>query len=187
MKLNALKPKAGSKTKKLIVGRGNGSGKGKTCGAGQKGQKARSGVALKGFEGGQMPLDRRLPKRGFRNTMFARNLAEVSLEKIQTAIEAKMLDTKNPVDEDALVRAGVIRRKKDGVKLLASGELKSKIELKITKASKAAQEAVEKAGGKIEYIVKEVAPIAKRGEGKQEKQRPSRLEKKAASNKTAKA
>ena len=164
MKLNELKPKAGSNKKKLIVGRGIGSGKGKTCGVGQKGQKSRSGVAIKGFEGGQMPLYQRLPKIGFRNTAFRSNFAELTLAKLQAAIDAKKIDAKKAIDEDALVAAKIVRRKRDGIKLLGTGELTSKVNLTLTKATKGATEAVEKAGGKIELIVKEVAPVKKRGE-----------------------
>ena len=162
MKLNTLKPKEGSTTKKLIVGRGIGSGKGKTCGAGVKGQKARSGVAIKGFEGGQMPLFQRLPKIGFRNTAFATKLAELNLGRLQAAIDAKTIDPKKQIDEDMLVAAGVVSHKRDGIKLLATGELKTKVELKITKASKTAQAAVEKAGGKIEFIVREIKPVERK-------------------------
>jgi large subunit ribosomal protein L15 len=162
MKLNELKPRAGSKKKRMIVGRGPGSGKGKTSGKGVKGQKARSGVAVKGFEGGQMPLYRRLPKSGFSNKEFATNLVELTLGRLQAAIDSKKIDTKGVVDEAALVAAGVVSRKRDGIKLLATGTLKSKVDLKITKASKSAQEAVEKAGGKIEFIEKIVAPVKKR-------------------------
>lgn len=164
MKLNEIKPQAGSNKKKLIVGRGIGSGKGKTCGSGQKGQKARSGVAIKGFEGGQMPLYQRLPKMGFNNTQFTKSHAELTLGKLQAAIDAKKIDAKKVLDEDALIAGGVVRRKKDGIKLLASGELKTKVDLKITKATKGAAEAVKKAGGSVELIVKEVAPVKKRGE-----------------------
>lgn len=164
MKLNELQPKTGSVKGRMRVGRGIGSGKGKTSGAGQKGQKSRSGVAIKGFEGGQMPLARRLPKFGFNNTKFATNLVEVTLERLQRAIDNKKLDTKKDVTEDALIAAGVVRRKRDGIKLLASGELKSKINLTITKASAGATAAVEKAGGKITLIDKSVAPVKKRGE-----------------------
>lgn len=159
MKLNELKPKEGSKKKKLIVGRGIGSGKGKTCGVGQKGQKSRSGVAIKGFEGGQMPLYQRLPKIGFRNTAFRTYLAELNLGQLQEAITQKKLDAKKPIDEAILVKSKVVRRKKDGIKLLASGELKDKVELHVTKASKAAIEAVEKAGGKVVIVEKTVAPV----------------------------
>lgn len=149
MKLNELKPQEGSVKKGKRVGRGIGSGKGKTCGVGQKGQKARSGVAIKGFEGGQMPLYQRLPKRGF-NNKFAKKYATISLGRLQQAIDAKMIDAKKTIDEEALVSAKVITRKRDGVRLLANGELKAKVELKISGASKAAAAAVEKAGGSLE-------------------------------------
>ncbi len=162
MKLNELQPLKGAKTKRTIVGRGIGSGKGKTCGHGQKGQKARSGVAIKGFEGGQMPLDRRMPKIGFRNTAFARTMAELSLGKLQAAIDAKKIDAKKEIDEEALVKAGVVRRKKDGIKLLANGELKTKVDLKISGASAAALKAVEKAGGKVTLIKHEPAPVERK-------------------------
>ena len=162
MKLNELKPAAGSKKSRMIVGRGIGSGKGKTCGSGQKGQKSRSGVAIKGFEGGQMPLYQRLPKVGFRNTAFAKKLETLSLGKLQAAIDSKKLDPKKEINEDTLVEAKVIRRKLDGVKLLSNGELKSKVNLRLTKSSKAAQAAVEKAGGTIEFIERTVAPVVKK-------------------------
>lgn len=166
MKLNDLKPSEGSTKNRTRVGRGIGSGKGKTCGSGQKGQKARSGVAIKGFEGGQMPLYQRMPKVGFRNTKFATKLAELTLVQLQHAIDTKQIDAKKEIDEDTLVKAGVVRRKKDGIKLLATGELKAKVNLKLTKTSKAAQDAVEKAGGKVVLIVRDVAPVKKRGEKK---------------------
>ena len=166
MKLNELKPKAGSVKSPIRVGRGIGSGKGKTCGVGVKGQKARSGVAIKGFEGGQMPLYMRLPKVGFNNKKFRINLAEVTLGKLQEAIDSKKIDAKKTIDEAVLVSAGVVSSKQDGIKLLTKGKLTSKVELKLTKASKAAQDAVEKAGGKIEFIVREIAPVKKRGEKK---------------------
>ena len=162
MKLNTLQPKEGSTKKHMRVGRGIGSGKGKTSGAGQKGQKSRKGVAIKGFEGGQMPLERRLPKFGFNNKKFATDLVEVSLGKLQDAIDAKKLDAKKAIDEVALKEAGLIRRVKDGVKLLGTGELKTKVELKITKATASAQAAVEKAGGKIEFIVREIKPVVRK-------------------------
>lgn len=187
MKLNEIKPKAGSTKARTIVGRGIGSGKGKTSGKGQKGQKARSGVAINGFEGGQMPLYRRLPKMGFNNKKFATDLAELNLTKLQAAIDAKQIDASKAIDEDMLVATGVLSRKKDGVKLLGSGELKAKVNLKITKASKGAQEAVEKAGGKIEFIVNEIAPVAKRGQGKKKDPKaPTRLAKKNAAKKADK-
>lgn len=162
MKLNELKPKKGAKKSKTIVGRGIGSGKGKTCGSGQKGQKSRSGVAINGFEGGQMPIYMRMPKIGFRNTAFATNLAEINLGKLQAAIDAGKLDPKKTIDEDALVASGAVRRKRDGIKLLAAGDLKTKVDLKITKASESAKKAVEKAGGKVEFIQKTVAPVEKK-------------------------
>lgn len=162
MKLNQLEPKKGSTRNRIRVGRGIGSGKGKTSGKGQKGQKARSGVAIKGFEGGQMPLYRRMPKSGFSNVAFKTNLVELTLGKLQAAIDAKQIDPKNGIDEAALVKSGVLSRKRDGVKLLATGTLKAKVNLKLTKASKAAQAAVEKAGGKVELIEKTVAPVVRK-------------------------
>lgn len=166
MKLNELKPNKGANKSRTRVGRGIGTGKGKTSGSGQKGQKSRSGVAVNGFEGGQMPIYQRMPKLGFSNVKFRTNLAEINVGKIQAAIDAKQLDGKTTIDEDTLVAAGVIQRKLDGVKVLGQGELKAKVELKVTKASKTAQAAVEKAGGKIEFIEKIVAPVKKRGEKK---------------------
>lgn len=161
MKLNEIKPKEGSVKKRIRVGRGIGSGKGKTSAKGQKGQKARSGVAIKGFEGGQMPLYRRLPKRGF-NKYNPKDYAEVNLAKLQEFIDAKKLDIKGTVDEDALVKSGVVRRKKDGVRLLGNGKLTAKVNLKITGATKSAQEAIEKAGGKLEFVVIERKPVERK-------------------------
>lgn len=152
MKLNELQPNEGSVKRKMRVGRGIGSGKGKTSGRGVKGQKARTGVSINGFEGGQMPLYRRLPKRGFTN-IFARDLVTVSLGRLQQAIDKKLIDPKAAIDEDMLVKSKVIRRKKDGVRLLGSGELKAKIALKISGgATKSAIAAVEKAGGTVEIV-----------------------------------
>jgi len=161
MKLNELKPKAGSVKPSTRVGRGIGSGKGKTSAKGHKGQKARSGVAIKGFEGGQMPLYRRLPKRGF-NKYNQAQYAELTLTKLQQFIDAKKLDIKDAVNEDMLVASGVIRRKKDGVRLLGSGKLTSKVTLNITGATKTALDAVEKAGGKVELIVVERKPVERK-------------------------
>jgi len=166
MKLNEIKPQEGSTKNRTRVGRGIGSGKGKTCGSGQKGQKSRSGVAIKGFEGGQMPLYQRLPKFGFSNVQFATSYAELTFVQLQHAIDTKKLDAKKEIDEESLVKAGVVRRKLDGVKVLATGELKTKVNLKVSKISKGALEAVEKAGGKVELIEKIVAPVKKRGEKK---------------------
>lgn len=162
MKLNELQPKKGSTKKKMRVGRGIGSGKGKTSGRGVKGQKARTGVAVKGFEGGQMPLYRRLPKVGFTNTSFARKLSELSVGKLQEAIDAKKIDIKGTIDEDALVKAGIVNRKKDGIKLLGNGKLKSKVSLKLSGATASAKEAVEKAGGSLEIIEIVVAPVVRK-------------------------
>lgn len=148
MKLNDLRDKDGATHAKKRVGRGIGSGSGKTGGRGVKGQKSRSGVAINGFEGGQMPLYRRLPKRGF-NNLFAKSYATVSLARIQIAIDAEKLDAKDVVTAEALVNAGVIRRAKDGVRLLSDGELKGKVSFDIAGASKAAIAKVEKAGGSV--------------------------------------
>ena len=148
MKLNELRDNEGATHYAKRLGRGIGSGTGKTGGRGVKGQKARSGVALNGFEGGQMPLYRRLPKRGFKN-IFAKKFNVVSLARVQTAIDAKKLDAKKTVDAEALIAAGVIRRAKDGVRLLSDGELKAKVTFDIAGASKAAIEKVEKAGGSV--------------------------------------
>ena len=130
------------------VGRGIGSGRGKTSGSGHKGQKARSGVSIKGFEGGQMPIHRRLPKRGF-NNIFRKNYVEVNVGRIQAAVDAGKLDIKKPVDAAALVEAGVISKAKDGVRVLAKGELKAKVDLHVAGASKAASDIVAKAGGSL--------------------------------------
>lgn len=154
MKLNQLTHKPGAKKRKMRVGRGIGSGKGKTSGRGVKGQKARTGVSgIRGFEGGQTPLYRRLPKLGFSNRQYADRITEITLARLQQAIDTKKIDAKKPVDEDALVKGKVISSKRDGVKLIGGGELKAKVELKISKATKSAQAAVEKAGGKIDFIV----------------------------------
>ncbi len=152
MKLSDLRDKKGATHNSKRVGRGIGSGKGKTAGRGVKGQWARSGVAIKGFEGGQMPLHRRLPKRGF-NVPFPKNYVEVNLDRVQTAIDAKKLDISKVVDVAALVEAGVLRRARDGVRLLGRGELNSKVNFSVSGASKSAVEAVEKAGGSVEILV----------------------------------
>ena len=147
-KLNELSPREGSTKARMRVGRGPGSGKGKTGGRGVKGQKARSGVAIAGFEGGQMPLHMRMPKRGFNNP-FALKFAEVNLWRIEQAIAAGKLDAKGAIDADVLLAAGVIRRKKDGVRLLGVGECKSKLNLTVYSASAGARKAVEAAGGSL--------------------------------------
>ena len=148
MKLNEIRENDGATRNRKRVGRGVGSGRGKTSGAGHKGQKARSGVAIKGFEGGQMPIHRRLPKRGFTN-IFRKNYVEVNLGRIQSAVDAGKLESKKPVDAAMLVEAGVISKARDGVRILGKGNLKAKVEIHAAGASKSAIEAVEKAGGKI--------------------------------------
>ncbi len=153
MKLNELRDNEGATHSRKRLGRGIGSGSGKTAGRGVKGQKARSGVAINGFEGGQMPLYRRLPKRGFKNPN-AKDFVTVSVGRVQTAVDAKKLDSKEAVTAEALIKAGVIRRAKDGVRLLADGEIKAKLSFDIAGASKAAIEKVEKAGGSVKLPAK---------------------------------
>ena len=148
MKLNQIADNKGANKKRMRLGQGVGSGKGKTAGRGVKGQKSRRGVAINGFEGGQMPIYMRTPKRGFTKPN-ASKYAWVNLGRLEKAIADGKLDAKSQVDTDALVAAGLIRRPKDGVRLLAKGELKSKVDLVVAHASKAAIEAVEKAGGKV--------------------------------------
>ena len=148
MKLNEIRDNEGAHKKRMRVGRGPGSGKGKTAGRGVKGQKSRSGVAIGGFEGGQMPLYMRMPKRGFNNPN-ALKLAEVNLWRLQDAIDAKKLDIKGEIKGDALVAAGVIRRVKDGVRLLGTGEIKGKLNLVVWSASAGAIKAIEAAGGAV--------------------------------------
>ena len=150
MKLNELKNNPGATKDRIRVGRGIGSGKGKTGGRGVKGQKSRSGVAVNGFEGGQMPLYRRLPKRGFKNP-FALHFAVVNLDTIQKAIDAGKLDAK-AIDVEALLKSGIISKQKDGVRLLTRGAVTSSVTISVNSASKAAVEAVEKAGGKVNLI-----------------------------------
>lgn len=152
MKLNELHDNLGATKNRMRVGRGIGSGKGKTAGRGVKGQKARTGVAIKGFEGGQMPLHRRLPKRGFFNP-FATHYATVNLDRIQGAIDAGKLDAKAAVTAEALVKAGVVRRAKDGIKLLGNGQLTAqKVAFEVAAASKGAVEAIEKSGGSVKLL-----------------------------------
>jgi large subunit ribosomal protein L15 len=151
MKLNEIADNPGSRKNRTRLGRGIGSGKGKTSGRGGKGQTARSGVRIKGFEGGQMPLHRRLPKRGF-NNIFALKLNEVNLGRVQVAIDAGKLDPTALVDAAALVKAGVLRRARDGVRLLGSGEIKAKVEFVVYGASKSAIAAVETAGGSVKVL-----------------------------------
>lgn len=187
MRLNEMSDRPGATQSKKRVGRGIGSGLGKTSGRGQKGQKSRSGVAVKGFEGGQMPLHRRLPKRGFTN-IFAKDFNEVNIGKVQAAIDAKKLDPKNPITVQALQDAGLIKQTRDGVRLLGDGELKTKATFEVTGASSGAVRAVEAAGGSVM-----IRPMPQRtakgdGEGRPKKERKAAARsaaKKAAAKKTA--
>jgi len=151
MKLNELNDNAGARKARMRVGRGIGSGKGKTAGRGQKGAKARSGVSINGFEGGQMPLHMRLPKRGFNNP-FGKDYAVVNLGMVQKAIDAGKLDAKAVIDQAALRAAGISRGGKHGVRLLAKGEITAKVSFSVAGASASAVAAVEKAGGKVEVL-----------------------------------
>jgi len=151
MRLNELRDNPGATQARKRVGRGIGSGKGKTAGRGHKGQKSRSGVAIKGFEGGQMPIHMRLPKRGF-NNIFAKDYNVVNLGRIQGAIDSGKLDAKKPVNVEELLAAGLIRRNRDGVRLLGHGEIKAKIAFEVTGASAGAVKAVEKAGGSVAIV-----------------------------------
>ena len=167
MKLNQIADRPGARKNRTRIGRGIGSGKGKTGGRGGKGQTARSGVRIKGFEGGQMPLHRRLPKRGFRNSLFALKLNEINLGKVQAAIDAGRLNTQAAVDADAMVKAGLMRRAKGGVKLLGSGELKTKVDFSVYRASQSAIAAVEKAGGSVKILApKKQEPAEPKGKNK---------------------
>ena len=166
MKLNDLRDNKGARQSRVRVGRGIGSGLGKTAGRGQKGQKSREGVSIKGFEGGQMPLHMRIPKRGFNNP-FAKDHAEVNLGQIQKLVDAGTLATDGVIDHAALQAAGVARGGKDGVRLLAKGELTAKLSFRVAGASKAAREAVEKAGGSVDVI--EVVPAAEKAAAKKGK------------------
>ncbi|HKH34305.1 MAG TPA: 50S ribosomal protein L15 [Beijerinckiaceae bacterium] len=151
MKLNDIRDNEGATKDRMRVGRGIGSGKGKTAGRGVKGQKARTGVSIKGFEGGQMPLHRRLPKRGF-TPPNARDLNEVNLGRIQEAVAAGKLDQSAPITVDSLVAAGVVSKPRDGVKILGVGELNAKLSFQVDGASKSAVEAIEKAGGSVTLL-----------------------------------
>jgi len=156
MKLNELRDQEGATKPRKRVGRGIGSGTGKTGGRGVKGQKSRSGVSINGFEGGQMPIYRRLPKRGFVN-VFAKHFNVVSLGRIQQALDSGKLDASATINSETLKAAGIIRRPKDGIRILSDGDLKSKLDFDVAGASKAAIEKIEKLGGSITVSVKEVA------------------------------
>lgn len=168
MRLNELRDNDGSTKPRMRVGRGIGSGKGKTGGRGVKGQKSRSGVAIKGFEGGQMPLHQRLPKRGF-NQPNRSKFAEVTLGRLQAAIDAGKLDAKSEITADVLAKAGVIRRVKDGVRVIGGGELEAKLTLTVAGASKPAAASVEKAGGTLTLVKPAVEPAEKADKAKKAK------------------
>ena len=173
MKLNELKDNDGARKSRMRVGRGIGSGKGKTGGRGQKGQTSRSGVSINGFEGGQMPLHMRLPKRGF-NNIFAKDYAEVNLGAIQKLVDAGTLNTDGTIDHAALKAAGVARGGKDGVRILGKGDFSAKLSFNVAGVSKGAREAIEKAGGSVSVI--EIVPAAEKAAAKKGKARAARLE-----------
>jgi large subunit ribosomal protein L15 len=166
MKLNEIKDNEGSRKGRMRVGRGIGSGKGKTAGRGQKGQKSREGVSINGFEGGQMPLHMRIPKRGF-NNIFAKDYAEVNLGAIQKLVDAGKLDAKGTIDHAALKAAGVGRGGKHGVRILAKGDFSAKLSFNVAGVSKSAREAIEQAGGSVSVI--EVVPAAEKAAAKKGK------------------
>jgi large subunit ribosomal protein L15 len=153
MQLNDLRDNPGARKTRITVGRGIGSGKGKTCGRGVKGQKARTGVRLKGFEGGQMPLSRRLPKRGFKN-IFAKDYSAVNLLRLQKAIDAKRIDATKPITSESLIASGIAAKARDGVRIIGKGELKAKLDITVAGASASAKAAIEKAGGKVTVTTK---------------------------------
>jgi large subunit ribosomal protein L15 len=157
MRLNQISDNPGATRSRKRVGRGASSGLGKTSGKGQQGQKSRSGVAIKGFEGGQMPIYRRLPKRGFTN-VFRKNFREINIGRLQAAIDAGKIDAGKPIDAETLVAAGMIKSARDGVRLLAKGELKANITITVAGASKAAVSAVEGAGGTVTVTMPAKAP-----------------------------
>ena len=173
MKLNDLRDNPGARKSRVRVGRGIGSGVGKTGGRGQKGQKSRSGVSIAGFEGGQMPLHMRIPKRGF-NNIFAKDFAEVNLGAIQKLADAGTLAIDGTLDHAALKAVGLARGGKDGVRLLGKGELTAKVSFRVAGASKGAIEAVERAGGSVEVIA--VVPAAEKAAAKKGQVRKAKLE-----------
>ncbi len=180
MQLNEIKDKHGSRKSRVRIGRGIGSGVGKTGGRGGKGQTARSGVAIGGFEGGQMPLHRRLPKRGF-NKWRRKDYNEINIGTLQQAIDDKRIDGSKPLDIEALVTAGLLRRGKDGLRLLGGGEIKAKLSLTVDHATASARAAVEKAGGSVKIIEKKVLPAD------EAKRKKSEAKKGSAPKKGAKA
>jgi large subunit ribosomal protein L15 len=180
MKLNEIRNNPGAHKRKTKVGRGSSSGMGKTAGRGVKGAKARTGTKVYGFEGGQMPLHMRMPKRGF-NNIFGTDFAEVNLGRIQKAVDNKRLDVSGKVDIEALKKAGLVSKSRDGVRLLAKGEIKAKLDIVVAGASKSALEAVQKAGGTVTVTYKKKTHMNKKGEpGKRVQRRVKSAEKRAA-------
>jgi len=180
MKLNEICNNPGARKRKTRVGRGSSSGMGKTAGRGVKGAKARTGTKVYGFEGGQMPLHMRIPKRGF-NNIFAREFAEVNLGRIQKAVDENRLDGSAKVDFEALKKAGLVSKSRDGVRLLGQGEVRAKLEIEVAGASKSAIAAVEKAGGKVTLTYRKKVYMNKKGEpGKRAQRRIKSAEKRAA-------
>ena len=181
MKLNEIRNRPGATHRRKELGRGIGSGLGKTSGRGVKGQKARTGVAIKGFEGGQMPLFRRLPKRGF-TSIGRKKYVPVNIGRLQAAVDAERIDPKKTVTVDVLVEAGIVRHAHDGMRLLADGEIKTKLTIEAVYASKAALAAVEKAGGSVTILAK---PSAARSEAQAAKTKQKKTKGKSASQASA--
>jgi len=184
MKLNDIRDNAGARHRKIRVGRGIGSGKGKTAGRGQKGQKSREGVSINGFEGGQMPLHMRIPKRGF-NNIFAKDYAELNLGALQKAIDDGKIDAAKPIDQAVLTAAGLTRGGKDGVRLLGKGTLTAKVELTVAGASKSAREAIEAAKGTL--TIPEIVPAADKAKAKHRTVQKAKAADKASKQAAAKA
>ncbi len=174
MKLNEIKDREGASKSRVRVGRGIGSGKGKTGGRGVKGQKSRSGVSINGYEGGQMPIYRRLPKRGFSNAMFTKKYTTVSVGRLQIAIDAKKLDAKKPITVETLIAAGVVRKAGDGVRILSDGELKAKLVCEVAGASKVAIEKIEKAGGSVKILAAAEPEAEKAAKAKPKKEKAAK-------------
>jgi large subunit ribosomal protein L15 len=182
MKLNKMRDNAGARKAKTRVGRGSSSGLGKTAGRGVKGQKARAGVSIHGFEGGQMPLYMRLPKRGFNNN-FANDFAVINLDKLQAAVDAGKLTADQQITDEALRAAGLVRRSRDGVRVLGSGALKAKLNFRVAGASKSAAAAIAKSGGSLETTFAKPVHMNKKGElGKRRQRKTAAAEKRAEAN-----
>ena len=179
-KLNELAPQEGSTKNRMRVGRGPGSGKGKTAGRGVKGQKARSGVAVHGFEGGQMPLHMRMPKRGF-NNIFAKDFAELNVGRLQNAIDDKRIDASAKITEETLRNAGLVKKSRDGIRLLGAGAITAKLDITIAGCTKGAREAIEKAGGTLKTTYSKKVNLNKKGTpGKRQERRAEAAKKRAA-------